>query len=139
AGRLAAVAWWPALRDRQRQRHRDPGQPPGAAPCSQWPRGPSPGVLQWGRVSVRPMGGWRAMAELPLSRPPEAAAAGRDVLLTTKLHLPPTRPGFVSRRPLAGRLAHTRGGELMLVCAPAGFGKTALVADWAQRDPRPVA
>jgi LuxR family transcriptional regulator, maltose regulon positive regulatory protein len=79
------------------------------------------------------------MAELPLSRPPEAAAAGRDVLLTTKLHLPPTRPGFVSRRRLTGRLAHTRGGELMLVCAPAGFGKTALVADWAQRDPRPVA
>jgi LuxR family transcriptional regulator, maltose regulon positive regulatory protein len=85
------------------------------------------------------MGGWKAMAELPLSRPPESAAAGRDVLLTTKLHLPRTRPGFVPRPRLAGRLAHTRGGELMLVCAPAGFGKTALVADWARRRQRPVA
>jgi LuxR family maltose regulon positive regulatory protein len=74
-----------------------------------------------------------------MSRPPQAETVGRDVLLTTKLHRPRTRPGFVPRPRLAGRLAHTRGGELTLVCAPAGFGKTALVADWSQRDPRPVA
>jgi LuxR family transcriptional regulator, maltose regulon positive regulatory protein len=29
--------------------------------------------------------------------------------------------------------------ELTLVCTPAGFGKTTLLADWARRDPRPVA
>jgi ATP/maltotriose-dependent transcriptional regulator MalT len=79
------------------------------------------------------------MAELPMSRPSQGETVGRDVLLTTKLHRPHTRPGFVPRPRLAGRLAHTRGGELTLVCAPAGFGKTALVADWSQRDPRPVA
>src|SRR4029453_18876635 len=37
------------------------------------------------------------------------------------------------------RLAQAQGGELTLVCAQAGFGKTALLADWARRDPRPVA
>ena len=31
------------------------------------------------------------------------------------------------------------GGELVLVCAPAGFGKTALLADWLRSGDRPVA
>jgi LuxR family transcriptional regulator, maltose regulon positive regulatory protein len=31
------------------------------------------------------------------------------------------------------------GRELTLVCAPAGFGKTALLGDWAYRGRRPVA
>jgi ATP/maltotriose-dependent transcriptional regulator MalT len=60
------------------------------------------------------------------------------VLLATKLHLPRTRPGFVAR-PGTDRLAPSPGGELTLVCAPAGFGKTVLVADWARRHPRPAA
>src|SRR4029453_19401139 len=61
------------------------------------------------------------------------------VLLTTKLHLPPTRPGFASRRRLAGRRGPPRGGELALGGAPGGLGKTRLGADWAERGPRPVA
>ena len=61
------------------------------------------------------------------------------MLLATKLHLPRTRPGFVARPRLADRLAPAHGGEVTLVCAPAGFGKTALLADWARRDRRPVA
>jgi LuxR family maltose regulon positive regulatory protein len=79
------------------------------------------------------------MAELPATTPAAAATAERDVLLATKLHLPRTRPGFVVRPRLADRLAPAQAGELTLVCAPAGFGKTALLADWARRDPRPVA
>ena len=78
------------------------------------------------------------MPELPVSRPPEAAP-GRGVLLTTKLHLPSTQPGFVPRPRLGDRLTDGLAGGLTLVCAPAGFGKTVLLADWARRHQRPVA
>jgi LuxR family maltose regulon positive regulatory protein len=79
------------------------------------------------------------MVEPPATTPSTAATAERDVLLATKLHIPRTRPGFVARPRLAGRLAQVHRGELTLVCAPAGFGKTALVADWARRSQWPVA
>jgi LuxR family transcriptional regulator, maltose regulon positive regulatory protein len=79
------------------------------------------------------------MAEPPATTPAAAATAERDVLLATKLHIPRSRPDFVARPRLADRLAPTQGGEVTLVCAPAGFGKTALLADWARRDRRPVA
>src|SRR5215211_7229213 len=81
---------------------------------------------------------WAPMAEPPATTP-SAATAAPDALLATKLHVPRTRPGFVVRRRLVERLAQAHEGELTLVCAPAGFGKTALLADWARRDPRPVA
>jgi LuxR family transcriptional regulator, maltose regulon positive regulatory protein len=79
------------------------------------------------------------MAEPPATTQAAAATAERDVLLATKLHIPRTRPGFVARPRLTDRLAPAHGGELTLVCAPAGFGKTALLADWARRSQRPVA
>jgi LuxR family maltose regulon positive regulatory protein len=79
------------------------------------------------------------MAEPPATTPAVAASTERDVLLATKLHIPRTRPGFVVRPRLADRLAQVQGGELTLVCAPAGFGKTALLAHWARRSQRPVA
>jgi LuxR family transcriptional regulator, maltose regulon positive regulatory protein len=60
-------------------------------------------------------------------------------VLAAKLHVPRTRPGLVARPRLVGRLATAQGGELILVCAPVGFGKTTLLADWARRDRRPVA
>jgi LuxR family transcriptional regulator, maltose regulon positive regulatory protein len=81
---------------------------------------------------------WGTMAEPPATTP-SAATAAPDALLATKLHVPRTRPGFMVRPRLADRLAPAHEGELTLVCAPAGFGKTALLADWARRDPRPVA
>jgi LuxR family maltose regulon positive regulatory protein len=79
------------------------------------------------------------MAEPPATTSSTAATAAPDALLATKLHIPRTRPGFVARPRLVDRLAPAQAGELTLVCAPAGFGKTALLADWARRDPRPVA
>jgi LuxR family maltose regulon positive regulatory protein len=79
------------------------------------------------------------MAEPPATTLAAAATAERDVLLATKLHIPRARPGFVVRPRLADRLAPAQGGEVTLVCAPAGFGKTALLADWARRDRRSVA
>jgi ATP/maltotriose-dependent transcriptional regulator MalT len=69
----------------------------------------------------------------------QAAAVGRDGLLTTKLHVPRPRPGFLLRPRLLGRLADGAGRELVLVCTPAGFGKTTLLGDWARRSQQPVA
>jgi LuxR family transcriptional regulator, maltose regulon positive regulatory protein len=79
------------------------------------------------------------MAEPPATTSSTAATAAPAALLATKLHVPRTRTGFVVRPRLVERLAQAHEGELTLVCAPAGFGKTALLADCARRDPRPVA
>jgi LuxR family transcriptional regulator, maltose regulon positive regulatory protein len=79
------------------------------------------------------------MAESPAVTRSAVAAAEQDVLLATKLHVPGPRPGFVARPRLAGMLDEGLARQLILVCAPAGFGKTALLADWARRGDRPVA
>jgi LuxR family transcriptional regulator, maltose regulon positive regulatory protein len=65
--------------------------------------------------------------------------SGQDVLLTTKLHVPRPRPGFVPRPRLIEALDQGLARGRLLVCAPAGFGKTALLADWARGGERPVA
>jgi len=60
-------------------------------------------------------------------------------LLFTKLYVPPPRPGVVARARLTERLNEGTHGRLTLVSAPAGFGKTTLVAEWAAGCGRPVA
>jgi LuxR family maltose regulon positive regulatory protein len=66
-------------------------------------------------------------------------ASERAVLLATKLHMPRPRPDLVPRPRLAERLDEGLARGLMLVCAPAGYGKTVLLADWARRGRQPVA
>jgi len=73
------------------------------------------------------------MAEWP------AVAPERDVLLATKLHMPAARPGQVLRPRLTALLDEGAARRLVLVCAPAGYGKTVLLADWAARDEQPAA
>ena len=68
-----------------------------------------------------------------------AATSERNVLLATKLNVPGLRPDLVSRPRLAQRLEESRGRGLVLVCAPAGYGKSVLLAEWARRGPHPVA
>ena len=72
-----------------------------------------------------------AMVTLPAERP--------DALLATKLHVPGIHPGFVPRSRLVQALSEGLARGRVLVCAPAGFGKTTLLADWARGDRRPVA
>ena len=79
------------------------------------------------------------MAEPPAAAAPQAAAPAGDALLATKLHLPGPRPGLVSRPRLAGQLEAGLGQGMVLVSAPAGYGKTVLLADWALAGQRPVA
>lgn len=52
-------------------------------------------------------------------------------LLETKLFLPRPRRGLVARQRLRERLDKGLASKLMLVSAPAGFGKTTLLVDWA--------
>jgi LuxR family maltose regulon positive regulatory protein len=57
-----------------------------------------------------------------------------EPLLTTKLYIPPPRPGLVPRPRLVQRLDESLrlGRKLTLVSAPAGFGKTTLLIEWIQ-------
>src|SRR5215470_18516207 len=79
------------------------------------------------------------MAEPPAAAPAGVAVSGYDVLLATKLHLPRPRPGFVPRPRLVSRLDEGLARGLVLVCAPAGYGKTVALADWARGSGRPAA
>src|SRR5260370_29659739 len=79
------------------------------------------------------------MADPSVAAPAGVAMSGRDVLLATKLHVPRPQPGFVPRRRLVQALGEGLARGRVLVCAPAGFGKTALLADWARGGGRRVA
>ena len=61
------------------------------------------------------------------SRP---ATTRTSPLLETKLYAPAWRPGLVSRPRLSGRLTRGAASKLTLVSAPAGFGKSTLLAEW---------
>lgn len=54
-------------------------------------------------------------------------------LLTTKLYTPPPQAELVSRQRLTERLNAGMNRRLILVSAPAGYGKTTLLSDWAHR------
>ena len=56
-------------------------------------------------------------------------------LLATKLYIPPLRPNLVPRPRLIERLdeGQRSGHRFALVSAPAGFGKTTLLSEWAHK------
>lgn len=56
-----------------------------------------------------------------------------------KLRAPRLNSGLVSRPQLLARLEQGLCVSLMLVAAPAGFGKTTLLAEWAETNPTPLA
>ncbi len=60
-------------------------------------------------------------------------------LLKTKLYVPPPRPNLVSRPRLVERLDAGMGHRLVLISAPAGFGKTTLLSEWISQSDTPVA
>ncbi len=61
--------------------------------------------------------------------PVPVSSAPADVLIETKFHAPSQRKEWVERRQLIQGLAGT-AVKLVLVDAPAGFGKTTLIAQW---------
>ncbi len=53
-------------------------------------------------------------------------------LVLTKLRVPTPRPRIVPRMRLIERLTPKAGADLVLVVAPAGYGKSTLLAEWSQ-------
>ncbi len=85
------------------------------------------------------LGGRSPVADPSVAGPAGTAMSGQDALLATKLHVPQPRPGFVPRQRLVEALGEGLVRGRVLVCAPAGSGKTALLADWARGSGWPVA
>jgi LuxR family maltose regulon positive regulatory protein len=56
-------------------------------------------------------------------------------LMATKLYVPKPRPGLVARPRLVERMGHGADARLTLVSAPAGFGKTTVLAAWLHEAP----
>jgi LuxR family maltose regulon positive regulatory protein len=77
------------------------------------------------------------MSQAP--RGPEQLLVGLGLsLLDAKLSIPPPRPGTVSRSSLIEE-ARASGSRVVGVTAPAGYGKSTLLAEWASVEDRPVA
>jgi LuxR family transcriptional regulator, maltose regulon positive regulatory protein len=55
-------------------------------------------------------------------------------LLVSKLRCPPVRPGAVRRSVLIERLAREDPRPIVSVVAPAGYGKTTLLSQWAEHN-----
>ena len=72
------------------------------------------------------------VARSPKHGPERAARA--PYVVPTKLRAPPVKDGLLQRPDLLQRLRSGREGTLTLVCAPAGYGKTTLLAQWAAAD-----
>ena len=70
---------------------------------------------------------------------PGGSSSERDALLRTKLHVPRAQPGLVARPRLAGRLDEGLDHGLVLIAAPAGYGKSVLLSQWARAQAQPVA
>ena len=123
----------PALRELQaRILAQDPSLGPASVPAS-----PAPAQV------VAPA---KAASPAPAQVVAPAKAAGQlgdslvpAPLLETKLYVSRSRRGLVPRPRLSERLDRGIASKLMLVSAPAGFGKTTLLTEWLAAGPAPPA
>ena len=79
-------------------------------------------------MNVRSAKGATDVPERPSSAPPD------PLFIATKLMPPRLRDGLVTRDVLLDHLRSGRQTALTLVCAPAGYGKTTLLTQWAATD-----
>jgi LuxR family transcriptional regulator, maltose regulon positive regulatory protein len=61
------------------------------------------------------------------------AAEPTPAIVESKLHPPPIRPGIVARTTQVDRLLASHAVPVVSVVAPAGYGKTTLLAQWAEQ------
>ena len=88
----------------------------------------------WTYCSLRFAFSWNKLT-FPMSSAPKWVGQR----LTTKLYLQPARQTLVDRPVLLDQLKDGLRGKLTLVSAPAGFGKTSLVAAWQKECDTPLA
>ncbi len=74
------------------------------------------------------------MAHTALMESTTEPSGSGPLLLATKFHSPTWRSGLVSRPRLVAALRRGAGSKLTLISAPAGFGKTTLIAEWLGDD-----
>jgi LuxR family maltose regulon positive regulatory protein len=79
----------------------------------------------------RPLSVRRAEDEWPAALPFDYQPA--------KVQVPVTRPGTIQRTALVNRLRGAATLPLVSLAAPAGYGKTTVLSQWAERDDRPFA
>ncbi len=81
----------------------------------------------------------RQTRRTPRAAPSQAGSRARigAATLDRGYGVPAFRAGFVSRPALVGRLLDGRDAALALIAAPAGYGKSTLLAEWAACDERP--
>jgi len=86
-------------------------------------------------------GGTNTVTGVPalVPAPREPARTRAFDLFAAKLHQPSMRPGTVRRLPLIERLAESGPRPIVSVVAPAGYGKTTLLSQWAERNGQSVA
>ena len=72
------------------------------------------------------------------ARPGQARHLSKPLfnLVTAKLHPPLMRPGTVIRSALVDRLRRDDSRPVVSVVAPAGYGKTTVLSQWAERSSR---
>ncbi len=80
----------------------------------------------------------QAGAKAVLVGPPAPPALPFEVV-ESKIRVPALAAGTVSRTALVNRLRAAGAFPLVLVVAPAGYGKSTLLSQWAHRDVRPFA
>src|SRR5690348_357663 len=90
-----------------------------------------PGTAAISREAARALGDSKTRQP---SGPSHGAAGPVFDLIAAKLHRPPLRPGTVRRSSLIERLARGDRRPIISMVAPAGYGKTTVLAQWAERN-----